>query len=347
MSMKIFSAAFLCATGFSVLAGCASEDTTGGSEDDLQHRKDAAWFYSGPLPKLENPNITVSIKGHTARVTGYVPAGTVLPEMPHVKTTAQADGRTRLDIVYPIATSAKGNNSRTGTYNFYEAKPYRPDGNAYTASAGNHFVTWGGFPFLAYNQGIAFHGPITRQDNQADGALSVWYLRRGQVSAGCNRMNGEHVVELAHAIGISMRKTYKANTAYKPTTTSKVNVIRDEYDTLDGQLVDVDYPTDVGAVRPQGNVAMFGSWMGSETPDGSDLAQSAKWEGGVNGKLYVYKEHVKANWICSFPTGDLAKLGALAAKFPNSELPVSLCSKKACIQQAFKDGKDAKVVCSM
>ena len=33
MSMKIFSAAFLCATGFSVLAGCASEDTTGGSED--------------------------------------------------------------------------------------------------------------------------------------------------------------------------------------------------------------------------------------------------------------------------------------------------------------------------
>lgn len=346
MSMKVFSAAFLCATGFSVLAGCASEDSVDPSEDNLTHRADSEWFYSGPLSKLENPSITASIKGHTAHVSGYLPAGTTLPTLPHVHTKTAADGRLRVDVVYPIATSAKGNNSKNGTYSFYEAKPFRPDGSAYTASAGVHFVTWGGFPFLAYNQGIAFHGPITTTDNKADGALSVWYLRRGQVSAGCNRMNGEHVVELAHIIGISMRKTYGANKSYVPATTSKV-IVTNDYDSIDGKLVDVDYPTDVGAKRPEGNVEMFGSWMGSETPDGSDLAPDMKWEGGVAGKPYVLSEHVKQGWICSFPKGDLAKLTALAAKFPNSELPQTLCAKKSCIQSAFAAGKDAKVACSM
>src|SRR5262249_7928151 len=156
------------------------------------------------------PSVTASLTGHTARVTGYLPAGTDLPELPHVKTMLEGD-RVRVDIVYPIATAAPStSNSRPGTYSFQLAKPYRPNGPAFTQSLGWHDVPWGGFPFLAYNGGIAFHGPITDKDDEAPGDLSVWYLRRGQVSSGCNRMMGEHVVEFSHVLGISMRKVYTA-----------------------------------------------------------------------------------------------------------------------------------------
>ena len=193
--------------------GCAADPTAAGaesSEPELKAKADEHWFYAGPLPALDNASVTVSLEGNTARVSGLLPASALeLPPLPHVRTKSE-NGRTRLDIVYPIATAAPPKtNSNPGTYSFVQAKPYRPDGMAFTKSAGDHFVTWGGFPFIEYNSGIAFHGPITAQDSKSPG-MSVWFLRRGDVSGGCNRMLGENVVELAHVLGVDMRTVYAA-----------------------------------------------------------------------------------------------------------------------------------------
>ncbi len=321
--------------GSVLLGACALDpgDDAESNEDAIVSRKvDDHWFYGGPLPTLQNPSVTTSLKGHTARVTGYLPAGTELPpNLPHVKTMDEG-GRLRVDIVYPIAT-ANGNksNSRPGTYSFHLAKPYRPNGPAFTQSEGWHDVTWGGFPFIAYNGGIAFHGPITDKDNEAPGALDVWYLRRGQVSGGCNRMMGEHVVEMSHVLGINMRKVYAANTAIAPTTTAKVKVIAD-YDTYDGKYIDVDYPTDTGAKRPASvhgadQVVMFGSWGATELPDGKDLPPDMKWEGGVSGKYYDFQEHAVEGVVCSMPKSSLPELKQLASA-RGGELPADFCAKK-------------------
>ena len=40
---------------------------------------------------------------------------------------------------------------------------------------------------------------------------------------------------------------------------------------------------------------MFGSWVASEMPDGKDLPPDMKWEGGVSGKSYVFKEHARTD----------------------------------------------------
>jgi hypothetical protein len=266
-----------------------------------------------------------------------------------VKTKIE-NGRTRVDIVYPIATAAPPKtNSKPGTYSFVQAKPYRPDGNAFTVSLGNHFVTWGGFPFIEYNSGIAFHGPITSQDSK-DGGQSVWYLRRGDVSSGCNRMLGENVVELAHVLGLSMRKVYGRNQSIPNPSSAKVTVIAD-YDTLDGKFIDSDYATDVGVTRPgvvKGNdkVVMFGSWVASEMPNGQDLPPDQKWEGGINGKPYVFAEHARNDMVCSYAAGDLAALKKLQTAM-GGELPRSICAKKACVVDALRGNKDAKAVCGL
>lgn len=332
-----------------LLPACAGEDSVVIGGDDLTARSDAEWFYTGPLSKLETPSITVSLKGHTARLTGYLPATTKLPDMPHVLKLPATGGRQRLEIVYPIATAALPSaNPKPGNYQIDRAIPYRPDG--YTVTKSNptkHVVPWGGFPFLDYNATIAFHGPITTMDNKADDALEVWHLRRGPVSAGCSRMNGEHVVELSHAIGISMRKLYAANIPLRQAPRTPVNVIEGYDTTIDGKLIDVDYPTHGSAVRPSGDVQMFGSWMGSESSDLSDLPKDLKWEGGVNGKYYVFSEHVKSDWVCSYPKGVLPPLAELAKQFPGNELPNTVCAKKDCIVEALRLKKDAKTVCGL
>jgi hypothetical protein len=336
----------------SLLVGACAADTgedVESNEDAIVSRKvDDHWFYSGPLPTLQNPSVTASMKGHTAHVTGYLPAGTELPELPHVKTKIE-DGRLRVDIVYPIATAMAGkSNSRPGTYSFHLAKPYRPNGPAYTQAEGWHDVTWGGFPFIAYNGGIAFHGPITDKDNEAPGDLGVWYLRRGQVSAGCNRMMGEHVVEMSHVLGISMRKVYAANTAIKPTTTAKVKVVSD-YDSYEGKYIDVDYPTDGAAKRPASvhgadKVVMFGSWVASEMPDGKDLPPDMKWEGGVAGRYYDFQAHARQGLVCSMPKSSLAALKQLAAARPGAELPADFCAKKiACDERLGRTCKPSEI----
>ena len=336
----------------SILVGACAADTgedTGSSEDAIVSRKvDDHWFYGGPLPPLQSPSVTASLEGHTARVTGYLPADTELPELPHVKTKLES-GKLRLDIVYPIATAMAGaSNSRPGTYSFQLAKPYRPNGPAFTQSLGWHDVPWGGFPFLAYNGGIAFHGPITDRDNEAPGDLGVWYLRRGEVSSGCNRMMGEHVVEMSHVLGISMHKVYAANTAITPTTTAKVKIIAG-YDTYDGKYIDVDYPTDTGAKRPASvygadSVVMFGSWVASEMPDGKDLPPDMKWEGGVSGKYYDFQQHAVVGAVCSMPKSSLAALKAIAAARPGGELPADFCAKKlACDARLGRTCKPAEI----
>lgn len=321
--------------------GCAAEvGEEESTEDPLVARADAHWFYTGAMPALEQPKITVSLKGHTAHLTGLLPQGATLPALPHVKTRVE-NGRTRVDAVYPIATARPGKtNSTPGAYTFQFAKPYRPNGAAFTVEEGDHFVPWGGFPFISYNDGIAFHGPITFTDNLSTDDVNVWVLKRGAVSGGCNRMMGEHVVELTHAIGIDMRKVYLANQGFVPKSPAAVDVIAD-YDVYGDKLIDVDYPTDVGVVRPAkvvgaANVEMFGSWVASELPNGKDLPPSMKWEGGAAGDYYVFAEHVLPNVVCSAPKADLVKLRSYATQ--KGGLPKDFCAKKACYLRAIRAG---------
>jgi hypothetical protein len=354
--MSRLALAALVVTSIFAAAGCAADpdapDADGeATEDALMAKADEHWFYAGALPALKDAKVIASLEGNTAHVVGYLPDGAAqLPPLPHVKTRIE-NGRTRVDIVYPIATAAPPKtNSMPGTYSFYGAKPYRPDGIAYTVSAGNHFVPWGGFPFLGYNDGIAFHGPITSQDNKLTPDASVWYLKRGDVSSGCNRMMGEHVTELAHVLGISMRKVYGANQMYENPTTAKTVVLAG-YDTLDGKFIDVDYATDVGVVRPgkvhgTDKVVMFGSWVATETPDGKDLPPDMQWEAGISGKPYVFAAHAKTDQVCSFAKRDLPGLKNLQ-RATGGELPQALCAKKQCIVDAIRANVDAKARCGL
>lgn len=334
-----------CAADTSAGEGGQDDGTT---EDELRVRGSAEWFYSGSLPTLENPRVTVSLKGHTARVTGLLPVGYELGELPHVRQSA-VNGRTQVDVVYPIATgSTYAKNARVGDYFFDRAVPYRPDGNTFTYSQGNHWVTWGGFPFLAYNGAIALHGPIT--DTIAkDRSQRVWFLKRGTVSSGCNRMNGEHVIELAHITGVNMRTVYNANQSFRPRNPAKVTLIN-EYDRYGEKFVDVDFPTDVGVVRPakvhgRENVEMFGSWVAAELPDGSDLPGDLQWEGGESGKWYVFKEHATYTDVCSVLPADLSRLKSWAARQPNAQVPADFCVRKDCILAALADGGDPNAIC--
>lgn len=335
----LISGSLVCGCAADVGTSDAEADSTASTDDELLARADAEWFYGGPMPALEQASVTVSLKGHTARLSGLLPVGATLPSLPHVRLTAEA-GRTRVDAVYPIATARPGkSNSRAGTYKLQLVKPFRPDGAAFTPQEGSHFVPWGGFPFVAYNDGIAFHGPITSAD-AATSTDDVWVLKRGAVSGGCNRMMGEHVVELTHALGVDMRRAYRANEAVTPKRRAEVEVITD-YDVWGGKLVDVDYPTDVGVVRPgkvvgAANVEMFGSWVASEQTGGRDLPKSLKWEAGVAGDPYVFAEHVLPDAVCSVPKADLAKTRAYTAA--NGPLPVDFCAKRACYLDAIRAG---------
>jgi hypothetical protein len=319
-------------TGSVLFAACAAntdDGTASGGQDLVSSKVDDEWFYGGPLPMLEQPSVTASLKGHTAHVTGLLPGDTQLPDLPHVKTKPEGD-KLRVDIVYPIATAMPGHaNARPGTYHFQAVRGYLPSGIAFTQEDGNHFVTWGGFPFFAYDGGIAFHGPITDEEN-TDG-VRAWFLERGDVSHGCNRMMGEHVVEFTHILGVNMRKLYSPNDPITPTSTASVHIIAD-YDTLDGKFIDVDYPTASGAVRPAtdhgaDSVVMFGSWVASETADGSDLPGPKQWEGGVSGKFYVFNDHAKRGFVCSMPKSSLSSLKTIAAQ-TGGVLPDDFCQKK-------------------
>jgi hypothetical protein len=215
------------------------------SEDQLRKGAAEQWVYNGTLPHLDNPSITVSLTAHTARVSGYVPHGWNQP-LPYYVDTMEESGRTKIAVVYPIATGSSVN-SQESSYEINRVSPWVPTNSA---------ATWGGFPFIPYNRGIAFHGPITAADGQ-------WTLIRGPVSHGCNRMQGEHVTELAHLIGVDMTTTVHSGESVSGLDVP-VSVLRTP-DTWKGQPVDVDYPAQRGVARPRGaNVKMFKAWSADQ-----------------------------------------------------------------------------------
>lgn len=265
------SAAFGLLGAFALLAapGCADEPTDSvvtGDEADLKDvektgGRSQKWIYQGPMPKLDAPAVVASLKAHTARVTGLLPDGFTgtLPFWA-VPSEDAASGRTRVTIVYPIATGKI--DPSTG-----EA-PQAPGhygelfGIAYTPT--NEKAVWGGFPFFKYHmrRGLAFHGPITSTRNAETGDWE-WSLQRGPVSKGCHRMLGEHVVELTHMLGVDMTKPHSSSQTY--TLEVSVDIIEED-DTYEGQLVDVDYPTLASVKRPTGDVRMFPTWDSRNLP---------------------------------------------------------------------------------
>lgn len=233
----------------SSLTGCASdpaseEDGGDATEDELRKGSAEQWVYNGTLPHLDHPSVTVSLTAHTARVSGYLPVGHTAP-LPYYVDTLVEGARTKIAVVYPIATGAEVN-SQPASYAINRVSPWVPS---------DDHATWGGFPFIPFNRGIAFHGPITAQDGQ-------WKLLRGPVSHGCQRMQGEHVVELANLIGVDMTTKVHSGASVSGLNVP-VTVLR-KPDTWKNQNVDVDYPVQPGVDRPKTNVKMFRAWSADD-----------------------------------------------------------------------------------
>jgi hypothetical protein len=260
-------ATLLAVASSSLLASCASTEDTQGTSDtsDLVDKEKSGaasqkWIYVGMLPKLDAPSITVSLKAHTARVTGLLPKG-FAGQLPfYAVQSPDANGRTRVTVVYPVATgkvdpSTGKAPAGPGKYARLYAVPFTPT---------NEKAPWGGFPFMTYSpgRGLAFHGPITSVWDAELGEWE-WRLTRGPVSHGCQRMQGEHVVELANLLGIDMSKPHSAGESKVidlPVTVST------DYDMFEGHLVDVDYPALASVVRPKGDVKMFPTWDSNDFP---------------------------------------------------------------------------------
>lgn len=95
-------------------------------------------------------------------------------------------------LIYPASIAADGYNTAAGNWRLLHKSAAKPN---------SRIGAFGNFPFLLYTtEGHALHGPITgsRESN-------LWALRRGKVSHGCNRMEGEHVVELSQLLGCGPR----------------------------------------------------------------------------------------------------------------------------------------------
>lgn len=249
-------------------AGCEEAgDPVTGDEDYLKNVEKTGgasqkWIYQGAMPKLEQPAIVVSLKAHTARVTGLLPAsftGT-LPFYAIPKT--EPSGRIRVTVVYPVATGAVDPSTgkapmAPGHYSTLWGVPFTPTTDK---------AAWGGFPFMKYHasRGLAFHGPITSQRNAETGDWE-WNLVRGPVSHGCERMQGEHVVELAHMLGMNMAGPHKVGDSAQMSVS--VDVIT-EWDQVDGKFVDVDYPALSSVKRPPAaQSTLFPTWDSRNLPN--------------------------------------------------------------------------------
>lgn len=259
-----------------VLTGCGEATERSSDVANLPYPGGVGpqWVYNGPLPTLEEPEVIVSLKGHTARVTGYLPAS-FNGIIPYYAVVDSVGARRRLTVVYPIATGNLSSFNDNGT-------PVRnAPGNysqvtVYPRKTLNNIAEWGGFPFIVYNtsRAIGFHGPITHNTRE-------WFLKRGPVSHGCNRMQGEHVVEMAHLLGVDMRgQVYSASDARNRNVKTRVLDVPSGYDVFDGQNVDVDYPTSNGASRPTRNVRMFPTWDGRQLPRSVCRYNSSRSLGG-------------------------------------------------------------------
>lgn len=214
------------------------------------------WSYRGLMPELIAPEITVSMRGHTVHVTGLLRPGH--PRLPfYAQSEELPDGNTRVHLVYPMATANTNSILQDGVSNARNPEPFD-----YKVCGGDNFHptneigAFGGFPFIEYvcwhrrangqvDDGIAFHGPISSAS--ADGA-TYWALLRGPVSHGCNRMLGEHILELAHVIGFDH--------GIKGT---KVHVLAD-FDHLGDRIVDVEYPSYMWQRPPANESVIFPIW---------------------------------------------------------------------------------------
>lgn len=253
----------------------ADEGAVDQSEDELLKKTGptSSWSYRGIMPELESPQLTVSLKGHTVHVSGLLPAS-FRGKLPfHAKTEA-AGSRTRVHLVYPIATVDPNGRLPSGV------RTRNPEPFDYKVCGGDNFHAtnatgaFGGFPFIEYvcshrdqdgrvRSGIAFHGPITSK--QASGA-TYWSLFRGPVSHACNRMLGEHVLELAHVIGFR-----------RGVRSTPVKVIAG-FDTWQGKILDVDHPA-TGWTRPAASESIvFPMWQAvKQRADGSTALDFPQW----------------------------------------------------------------------
>jgi hypothetical protein len=252
------------------------------NEDAILRRtgRTSSWSYKGLMPTLDAPTLTVSLTGHTVHVAGLLPIAYTgpLPFYAIAETARTAEGRTRVHLVYPIATVGEGTTPEGLITRNPEPYVYKVCGGD-NAHASNDIGSFGGFPFIQYvcghkdavdkdntriRSGIAFHGPITSMGSESS---EYWYLKRGPVSHACNRMLGEHVLELAHLIG------FDKNVKVAP----PVRVIQ-EFDTFRGKKIDVDYPA-TGWSRPDATEAfVFPLWQAVlQRPDGGIEIQFPQW----------------------------------------------------------------------
>jgi len=277
MSMKL-SLIALAAVALASTVGCAGQSPDENTDDsgaDLIRKTSStsSWQYHGIMPELESPQLTVSLKGHTVHLQGLLPRNVAVESLPfHVKTEAAPGGRTMVHAAYPIATVNTHLTAPSGL-------PARnPEPFDYSVCAGTMSAAsvsegaYGGFPFIEYichhrdhdgrvRSGIAFHGPI---DDKVENGTDYWFLQRGPVSHACNRMLGEHVLELAHAIGFDhgVRGT-------------PAKVIAD-FDQFNGKPLDVDYPS-TGWTRPAG-AEVFKIWQAvAMGDDGQTHIQMPQW----------------------------------------------------------------------
>lgn len=268
LSMIAISTSACKARDFNKNTGSKTLDVTDPNRDG----DDPNWIYNGKLPMLESPRLILSLRSHTVRVVGFIPDGFDISKIPSFARVEQISGKNRLTVVYPIATVDKqnirddGTNSRNvdpGVYPDILVAPYTPFG---AGSVANRNTPWGGFPYLEYDhkRSIAFHGPITRSGG-------LWKLLRGPVSHACNRMQGEHVVELTHLLGVDMTKPYSANDDF--TKKISVRVIEEsKFDVIEdgkwaGKTVDVEYPAEPEVILPDKNVEMFKTWDSQDHPE--------------------------------------------------------------------------------
>ena len=253
------------------LTGCEAPDAPDASQvgpeaKRLDATEDHHWLYDGMMPPLRDWQVVVSLAGHTARVTGALPQGWRRPLPTYAVPFEAPDGRPMVHVVYPIATAmlTDPNGAPTGNQNADPGDYPRLTGWAYTPSnVAGRGIPWGGFPYLEFDprRAIAFHGPITAQDG-------AWRLLRGPVSHACARMQGEHIVELAHLMGVDVSAPVDADTSatfHAPRGQALVEVI-DDFDRLDGRVLDVDYPA-TGWRRPTGeDVWVFPTWSSDDHP---------------------------------------------------------------------------------
>jgi hypothetical protein len=276
-----FRFAFLGSTAAAAVAcaaACGGSGSSDGdsSEDAITKPGDASppWLYEGPLPALDSPKMVTSISGHTLHITGLLPAGYAVSKLPWYVASAHEGSRVRVHVVYPIATGQMVNgawNNVPGVYDHLNVRPYRPND---PAAAGKEH--WGGFPFLNYHDArrFAMHGPIDFTEDFDAGPEPPhqdWRLVRGRISHGCNRMQGEHLIELTHMLGFDMSKPWTTELNKKDPKNgvegkwipADLTVLAEpQLDVLGGAIVDVDYPKDpsVPALPAGRPVHVFPTW---------------------------------------------------------------------------------------